>query len=47
MKGGPLEEELRMARIRYKDKKFSAFDLSLKGVLETDLVDKKLLVVEL
>ena len=47
MKGGPLEEELQTARMRYKDKKFSVLDLSIKGVSETELVDKKLLVVEL
>ncbi len=47
MKGGSLEEELRSAHVKYPNKRISTLDLPLKGMTELELVEKKLIVVEL
>jgi len=47
MKGGDVHDEIKKAQIRYKDSQISLVDLLVKGVSEAELVEKKLLVVEL
>jgi 16S rRNA (guanine527-N7)-methyltransferase len=47
MKGGSLEQELRSAQVRYGNKRISTLDLVVKGVSDIELVEKKLVAVEL
>jgi 16S rRNA (guanine527-N7)-methyltransferase len=47
MKGGSLEHELRSAQVRYGNKRISTLDLVVKGVSDIELVEKKLVAVEL
>ena len=47
MKGGDIGDEISSARMRFKDKKITWTNLSIKGLRDQDSIDKKLIVVEL